>query len=65
MSWRLTPEERRIIERTRREGEELYESETPSECKGIVWRSVLVWVATIVAFALLATVIVFIGTLFR
>jgi hypothetical protein len=65
MGWRLTPEERRIIERTRRDGEELYAGETPEKRKSLVWRSVLVWVATLVAFALLATLIVFIGTLFR
>jgi hypothetical protein len=63
MSWRLTPEERRIIERTRREGEELYAGETPIERKTFVWRSVLVWIATIVVFALLATLIVYLGTL--
>jgi anti-sigma-K factor RskA len=64
MSWRLTPQEKRIIEQTRRQGEELYAGETPAERKTFVWRSVVVWVATIVAFALLATLIVYIGTLF-
>jgi hypothetical protein len=64
MSWRLTPEERRIIEHTKHQGEELYVDETPAERKGFVWRSVLVWVATLVAFALLATLIVYLGTMY-
>ena len=62
MSWRLTPEERRIIERTRREGEELYSSETPAEKKRQTWKSVLTWVVTIFVFAIIASLIYYIGT---
>ncbi len=62
MSWRLTPEERRIIERTRREGE----AQTPGPAgkkRGLVWRSVLTWVAGIVLFYLLAMLMVWVGSL--
>jgi uncharacterized membrane protein YdfJ with MMPL/SSD domain len=59
MGWRLTPEERRIIEQTRREGEELYAGETSAERKGLIWRSVFVWIATIVVFVLFATLIIY------
>lgn len=61
MSWRLTPEERRIIERTRREGEELYASETPAEKKNRRWRSVVAWVGAIVAFVIVAILIYYAG----
>lgn len=64
MGWRLTPEERRIIERTKHEGEELYADEPAAERKVRLWKNALVWVAGILAFALLATLIVYIGTLF-
>ncbi|MDR0907911.1 MAG: hypothetical protein LBM63_04835 [Rikenellaceae bacterium] len=64
MSWRLTPAERRIIEQTKRQGEELYADETPAEQTGSVWRSALVWAATIVAFTLLATVMIYLGVVF-
>jgi hypothetical protein len=64
MGWNLTPEERRIIEHTKRQGEMFYAEETPTEHKARLWRAVLIWIATSVAFVLLATFIVYIGGLF-
>ena len=62
MSWRLTPEERRIIERTRREGEA--QTQGPAGKKrGPVLRSVLIWIAGIVMFYLLAMLMVWAGSL--
>lgn len=65
MGYRLTAEERRIIERTRREGEQLYASQTPAQKKEQMWRGVLVWVGAILAFALIGMLIVWAGSLVR
>lgn len=78
MSWRLTPEERRIIERTRREGEEAQkalEGETTSKtgnsgkvgasAPAPLWRSVLIWIVGIVIMVVLAMLMVWVGSLVR
>ncbi len=62
MGWRLTPEERRIIERTKREGEEFYASETPLEKKHHVWKSILMWIGIVFLFVLGAALIYYTGT---
>lgn len=64
MGWQLTPEERRIIERTKREGEELYAGESRAGRSARMWKNVLIWAAGIVVFALVALLIVYVGTLF-
>ncbi len=63
MSWRLTPEERRMIERTRRSGEQ----QTPpsEEGHGRLWRSVLTWTGGIVFFVLFGWLITYLGTRIR
>lgn len=58
----MTPEERRIIERTKREGEELHASETPAEKRRQTWKSALTWVVVIFAFVIFAALIYYIGT---
>lgn len=66
MGWKMTPEERRIIERTKREGEEYYAArpEDRAQKKARMWSNALVWVAVIVVFVLAAMLIVYAGTLF-
>ncbi len=64
MGYNLTPEERRIIERTKREGEELYAPETPVEKRRQMWKSVLTWIGAMFLFALIAALIYYIGTFF-
>lgn len=64
MGYRLTPEERRIIEQTRRQGEGFYQPNTPAGNRRRVWKSVLVWIAMIVLFAGFGLLICYIGTLF-
>jgi type VI protein secretion system component VasF len=61
MYWRLTPEERRIIERTRREGAEI--NTTPDQGRGRLWRSVAVWVGGIALLVFFAWLMVWIGSL--
>ena len=63
MSYRLTPEERRIIERTKREGEEFHASQTPAEKKEQTVKSVLVWGVGIVFLAALSIFMVYLGSL--
>ncbi len=62
MGYNLTPEERRIIERTKREGEELYSSETPAEKRRQRWKSVFVWIGVMLLFAVVGMLIYYIGT---
>ncbi len=62
MGYNLTPEERRIIERTKREGEELYAVETSAQKKRRTWKSILVWIAVMFLFAVIAGLIYYIGT---
>ncbi len=64
MGYRLTPEERRIIERTRKQGEELHEGRTPARKREQTVRSVLMLVGGIVILALLGMLIAYTGTKF-
>lgn len=64
MGYRLTSEERRIIERTRKQGEELHAERTPGQKREQTVRSVLMWVVGIVILALLGMLIVYAGTKF-
>lgn len=61
MGYRLTAKERRIIECTRLEGER--QTPTPAGGRGRLWRSVLIWVAGIVFFYLLAMLMIWVGSL--
>jgi hypothetical protein len=63
MGYRLTSEERRIIERTKREGEEFHGSETRVEKKKQTLGSALIWIGGIVLLALLAMFMVWLGSL--
>ena len=65
MSYRLTPEERRIIERTKREGEEFHASHpaTPAQKREQAWRSILIWIGGIVFLVALALLVAYIGSL--
>jgi hypothetical protein len=65
MGYRLTSEERRIIERTKREGEEFHRSETRAEKKKQTLGSALIWIGGIVLLALLAMFMVWLGSLIR
>ncbi len=63
MSYRLTPEERRIIERTKREGEEFHASQTPAQKKEQTLKSVLIWMGGILFLVALALLVAYIGSL--
>lgn len=63
MGYRLTPEERRIIERAKREGEEIFARKTPAQNKRQVWKSVWTWVLMMVLFAAFGLLICYVGTL--
>ena len=68
MNWRLTAEERRIIERTRREGEKPHPpvngTETPNPGdKMPLWRSVLSWIGAIFLLVAIAWLMIYIGSL--
>ncbi|MDR2891385.1 MAG: hypothetical protein LBV18_07335 [Alistipes sp.] len=66
MSWRLTAEERRIIERTKREGEELHASlppESPVKRREQMVRSIAALVGAMIFFALLWMLFVWLGSL--
>ncbi len=73
MNWRLTAEERRIIARTQREGEQAHTSAdgnqpgnagTPTPAEVPLWRSIMIWIGGIALFVLLALLMVWIGSLF-
>lgn len=66
MGWKMTPEERRIIERTKREGEEYYAArpEEVARRKARLWKNALVWAAVIVVFVIVAMLMVYSGFLF-
>jgi len=63
MYWRLTPEERRIIERTRREGEEAAGQAPEGGGGGRLWRSVAAWVGGIALLVFLALAMTYLGSL--
>ncbi len=68
MNRRLTAEERRIIERTRREGEPsstpIDGSETPNPGDRMpLWRSVLSWIGAIFLLVAIAWLMIYIGSL--
>ncbi len=68
MNWRLTAEERRIIERTRREGEPSFTpvdgTETPNTGDSVpLWRSVLSWIGAIFLLVAIAWLMIYIGSL--
>jgi len=69
MYWRLTPEERRIMERTRREGEEAERARRAASAgepeggdRGQLWRSVAAWVGGIALLVLFALVMTYLGS---
>ena len=63
MSYRLTPEERRIIERTKREGEEYHASRPTAEKKEQTLKAVLIWMGGILFLVALALLVAYIGSL--
>ena len=64
MGYKLTSEERRIIERARKEGEELYAGQTAAEKRAQMLRSVVIWVGGLVLLAAIGMLIAYIGSRF-
>jgi hypothetical protein len=67
MNWKLTPQERRIIAHTQREGEQAHTppdgTETPTATDVPLWRSILAWIGGFALLILIALLMVWVGSL--
>ena len=64
MGWKLSPQELRIIEQTKREGEVFHEQHPDDEPKRTLWKNVVVWIAVLLFFVLIALLMVYVGSSF-